>query len=97
MNFFKILGIGVLIIISLTLLGPIIGFGIGAFLLYYSYTSFKQSHSILQKTFLFIVGFIGLSITLQTAPAIIGVVAIGFLIHFYAQYKRNKREVRSSL
>lgn len=91
MNFLKFLGIGVLIILAFTLIGPIIGFGIGAFIAYFSYTSLKKTNSTFQKILWGIVGLIGFTIALNTAPALIGLAAIAYLIHTFANHKRKKR------
>lgn len=92
MKFLTFLGVCILISITLVFLGPIIGFAIGALMVYYGYQSFMKSSSTIGKIIWGIVGLIGISITASSLPAIIGIGALLILIHLY----NKKKQVQST-
>ena len=84
-----IIAIIILASIALAFLGPIILLGIGAGLAYYSYTSIKNTTSVLEILWWGIIGIIGLSMFLTSIPSLIGVAALALLYYGYKQVKKN--------
>ncbi|EMA6342041.1 flagellar basal body rod protein [Bacillus cytotoxicus] len=95
-QFLAFIAAGILALIALGSLGGMIGFAIGAGIVYWSYKSFVRAQSFFGKLAWGIVGLIGLSIALSHSPALIGIVALVVLYYGYHEWKKEKDVVMDS-
>ena len=88
--FFLVVG-GIAAIVALSLLGPLVGFGFSALLVYLGMHYYLKAKSGFGKVFWVAVGLIGIFTAISNIPALVGLAAI-FLI--YVLYKKwNNEEV----
>ncbi len=90
MKVLQIIGIIVLASIAFTFVLPLLTLVLGLGLLYYSYKSYPKSNGTMAKIFWIIIFIFGISIAVNSFPAIIGVIAIIALMKIGANYKRNR-------
>ncbi|MCU5278397.1 flagellar basal body rod protein [Bacillus cereus] len=95
-QFLAFIAAGILALIALGSLAGIVGFAIGAGVVYWSYKSFVRAKSFLGKLAWGIVGLIGLSIALSHSPALIGIAALVVLYYGYREWKKEKDVVVES-
>ncbi|MCP1123096.1 flagellar basal body rod protein [Bacillus sp. AFS018417] len=95
-QFLAFIAAGILALIALGSLAGIIGFAIGAGIVYWSYKSFVRARSFFGKLAWGIVGLVGLSIGLSNSPALIGIVALVVLYYGYREWKKEKVVVESA-
>ncbi|MBC6975633.1 flagellar basal body rod protein [Bacillus sp. Xin] len=95
-QFLAFIAAGILALIALGSLAGIVGFAIGAGIVYWSYKLFVRTQSFLGKLAWGIVGLIGLSIALSHSPALIGIVALVVLYYGYREWKKDKDAVVDS-
>lgn len=91
--FFLVVGI-IAAIVALSLLGPLVGFGFSALLVYLGMHYYVRAKSSFGKVFWIAIGLIGVFSAISNIPALVGLAAI-FLI--YVLYKKwNNEEVSFS-
>ncbi|WP_028400407.1 hypothetical protein [Ectobacillus panaciterrae] len=91
-KFLTVMAAGVLGIIALASLGHLIGFAIGAALVYWSFRSMLKAKSLLGKFGWGILGLIGLSVVFGNFPAIIGIGALVLLYYGYREWKCGSKK-----
>lgn len=77
--------------IAASLIGPLIGLGVGAALIYYAYKNLVKPNNSVPKIILWvIIGAIGVSMFIHSVPGFLFVGAIAALVYFIARNSSSK-------
>jgi lia operon protein LiaI len=83
---------GIAAIVLLSTIGPMLGFAVSLFILYFIFKQFLKAETKKRKIGLGILGVIVLLASLHNIPAIIGVLAAYVLYLVYKKWNENKVE-----